>query len=94
MDDIASVNFFYVNIVHVEGSAYAHSTDFQTDRQTTDRRAIAYSEREPITSLGRGPPPYQVASWSIEVFGHTRHTQNSGGAPFWGGAVSPSWWLF
>ena len=38
MDDIASVNFFYIDIIHVEGSAYAHSTDFQTDRRQTDGR--------------------------------------------------------
>ena len=43
--------------------------------------------------LGRGLPPYQVASWSIEPFGHNRHGSKSGGCCAYfrgGGAVSPS----
>jgi len=42
---------------------------------------------------GRGLPPYQVASWSIQPFGHNRHGPKSGGccAPLLGrGAGSPS----
>jgi len=35
--------------------------------------------------LGRGLPPYQVASWSIQSFGHNRHGPKIGGcAPFRG----------
>ena len=41
--------------------------------------------------LGRGLPLYQVASCSIQPFGHNRHGPKIGGCPFWGrGAVSPS----
>jgi len=29
--------------------------------------------------LGRGLPPYQVASWSIQRFGHNKHGPKSGG---------------
>jgi len=41
--------------------------------------------------LGRGLPPYQVASWSIHPFGRNRHGPKTGGsAPFLGrGAGSP-----
>jgi len=40
--------------------------------------------------LGRGLPPYQVASWSIQAFGHNRYwAENWGLCPF-GGAGSPS----
>ena len=41
--------------------------------------------------LGWGLPPYQVASWSIQPFGHNRYGPKIGGsAPFWGrGAGSP-----
>ena len=35
--------------------------------------------------LGRCLPPYQVASWSIQPFGHNRYAPKIGGsAPFWG----------
>jgi len=34
--------------------------------------------------LGPGLPPYQVASWSIELFGHNRHGQKLGAVPLWG----------
>jgi len=42
--------------------------------------------------LGWGLPPYQVASWSIQPFGHNRHGPKIGGlCPFLGrGAASPS----
>ena len=42
--------------------------------------------------LGRGLPPYQVASWSIQPFGHNRHAPKSGGCcgPFGGWAGFPS----
>ena len=30
--------------------------------------------------VGRGLPPYQVASWSIQPFGHNRHGPKSAGA--------------
>ena len=37
--------------------------------------------------LGRGLLPYQVASSSIQPFGHTRHGPKTGGcAPFGGGS--------
>ena len=41
--------------------------------------------------LGRGIPPYQMASWYIQPFGHNRHGPKIGGsAPFLGrGARSP-----
>ena len=42
--------------------------------------------------LGRGLPRYQVASWSIQPFGHNRHgpkTVGGGSAPFWGGSQFP-----
>jgi len=42
-------------------------------------------------SLGRGLPLYQVASWSIQPFGHNRHGSKIGGcASFGTGARSPS----
>ena len=34
--------------------------------------------------LGRGLPPYQVASWSIQPFGHNRHGPKIGGYAPWG----------
>jgi len=34
--------------------------------------------------LGWGLPPYQVASWSIQPFGHNRH-----GPKIWGGGCAP-----
>jgi len=38
--------------------------------------------------LGRGLLPYQVASWSIQAFGHNRHGPKIGGcAPFVGELV-------
>jgi len=43
--------------------------------------------------LGHGLPPYQVASWSYQPFGHNRHDPKIGGGavPLWeGGAGSPS----
>jgi len=41
--------------------------------------------------LGRGLPPYQVASWPIQPFGHNRHGSKSGVAvPLVRGAGSPS----
>jgi len=50
--------------------------------------------------LGRGLLPCQVASWSIQPFGHKRHRQKSGGccAPFGGAGFSsntmwPGWGL-
>jgi len=41
--------------------------------------------------LGRGLPPYQLASWSIQPFGHNRHGPKIGGllCPFFGGSGSP-----
>jgi len=33
---------------------------------------------------GRGLPPHQVASWSIETFGHNRYGPKFGGLPFFG----------
>ena len=40
--------------------------------------------------LGRGLPSYQVASCSIQPFGHNRHGPRTGGyAPFGGGELSP-----
>jgi len=49
----------------------------------------------PLTQcrLGRGLPQYQVASWSIQPFGHNRHWPKIGGGelcPFMRGAGSPS----
>jgi len=38
--------------------------------------------------LDRALPPYQVASWSIQPFGHNRHGPKIGGVPLWG-AGSP-----
>jgi len=44
--------------------------------------------------LGRGLPPYKVASLPIQPFGHNRHGPKIGGGsvvpPFWGLAGSPS----
>jgi len=41
--------------------------------------------------LGRNRPPYQVASWSIQPFGHNRDGPKIEGVPIWGtGAGSPS----
>jgi len=42
--------------------------------------------------VGRGLPPYQVVSWSIQPFGHNRHGPKIGGGlcPFFRGAGSPS----
>jgi len=42
--------------------------------------------------LGRGRPPYQVASWCIRPFGNNRHGPKIGGcyALFFGGAGSAS----
>jgi len=34
--------------------------------------------------LGRGLPFYQVASWSIQPFGHNRHWPKCGGCARWG----------
>jgi len=34
--------------------------------------------------LGRGLPPYQVASWSIQPFGHNSHGPKLGAVPLWG----------
>jgi len=42
--------------------------------------------------LDRGPPPWQVPSWSIQPFDHNRHGPKIGGGsvPFWErGAGSP-----
>jgi len=40
--------------------------------------------------LGRDLPPYQVASWSIQPFGHNRHGPKIGGcAPFGGEELGP-----
>jgi len=40
--------------------------------------------------LGRDLPPYQVASWSIQPFGHNRHQPKMGGcAPFGEGELGP-----
>ena len=47
----------------------------------------------PQCGLGRSLPPCQVASWSIQPFGHNRHGPKSGGGvlwPFLWGAGSPS----
>ena len=43
--------------------------------------------------LDRGLPPYQVASWSIQLFGHNRHGPKLGvlvWPPFVGGSGVPS----
>jgi len=41
--------------------------------------------------LGRGLPTYQVASWSIQLFGHNRHGPKSGDdVPLLWRARSPS----
>ena len=49
------------------------------------------------SGLDRGLPPYQVASMSIQPFGHNRHGPKIGGmlCPFLGGAGSPcnTMWL-
>ena len=42
--------------------------------------------------LGRGLPPYQAASWSIQPFGHNSHGPKTGVgycAPFSGGELGP-----
>jgi len=41
--------------------------------------------------LGRGLPPYQVASWSIQPFGHNRHGPKIGWGlcPFFWGKLGP-----
>jgi len=43
--------------------------------------------------LGRGVPPYQVASWSIQPFDHNRHGPKIGKAmpPFFGGGLKLGW---
>ena len=38
---------------------------------------------------GRVLPPYQVASWSIQLFGHNRHGRKLGAVPLGGGEMSP-----
>jgi len=44
----------------------------------------------PQCGLGRGLPPYQVASWSIQPFGHNRYGQKIGGcAPLREGSWVP-----
>ena len=44
-----------------------------------------------VYHLGRGLPLYQVACWSIQLFGHNRHGRKVGVlCPFLGGAGSPS----
>ena len=40
--------------------------------------------------LGRGLLPYQVASASIQPFGHNRHEPKTGAVPILGGVVTPS----
>jgi len=40
--------------------------------------------------LGRGLHPYQLASWSMQPFGHNRHGPKIGSVPLLGGAGSPS----
>ena len=41
--------------------------------------------------VGRGLPPYQVASSSVQPFGHNRRRLKIGGSvPLWGGVGSPS----
>jgi len=45
-----------------------------------------------LTQCGQGPvlPIYQVASWSIQLFGHNRHGPKIGGAvSLWGGELGP-----
>jgi len=37
--------------------------------------------------LGRGLPPYRVASWSMQPFGHSRLGPKMGSVPFWGGEL-------
>jgi len=39
--------------------------------------------------LGRGLLPYQVASLSIQPFGHNRHGPQTGGVPLLGGTAGP-----
>ena len=39
--------------------------------------------------LGRGLPPYQVAHWSNQPFGHNKWAENCG-APFWEGVEAGS----
>jgi len=34
--------------------------------------------------LGRSLPPHQVASWSIQPFGHNKHGPKIGAVPLWG----------
>jgi len=61
--------------------------------------AVPFGELGPHVTqcgLGRGLPSYQVASWSIQPFGHNRYGPKIGDcAPFGRGAGSPSntmWW--
>jgi len=49
----------------------------------------------PVTRLtqcghGRGLLPYQVASSSIQPFGHNKHRPKTGAVPLLGGAATPS----
>jgi len=40
--------------------------------------------------VGRRLPLYNMASWSMQLFGHNRREPKIGGsAPFWGGGLSP-----
>jgi len=58
-------------------------------------RSSSFGHQRTQCCLGRGLPPSQMASWSIQPFGHNRHGPKTGGlsrlCPFWGGgAGSPS----
>jgi len=56
--------------------------------------ALFEGEGEPgphLAQCGLGRPPYQVASGSIQPFGHNRHGLKIGGRlrPFWEGKLGP-----
>jgi len=68
-----------------------------TNNWPTIRRLYPFREGELCPhlkqcSIGRGLPPYQVASWSVQPFGHNRPGPKTGGsAPFRRGGWVPIW---
>jgi len=61
------------------------------DRATQALKNYTVSQKSSQRRLGRGLPPYQVASWSTQPFGHNRYGPKIGGcAPLGEGDGSPS----
>jgi len=85
----------FLGVAVAWAEAYVHTSCMTTTNVGTKLGAVPFSGGELGPHLtqcrvGQGLPPYQVASWSMQPFGHNKCEPKIGGSvPFWEGNWVP-----